>query len=396
MIFTLMVLVIFMGATLFGMYYYLNRLLDDTTRDGFTSEDLTVPASIERSFGSEEPPLDIVPWDPPHNMPMEWNCSVGFQSNLTTGKIDGFDGIGAVLNLSLINTGGRELYVEWVYLELGWASSMENGVGRYVPIGGTRQLRHFLLPSPDAEVSPSRLYIYISIDILIDDGSIWVRRESIGFGQIGVHFENPGDVRTDPVVKNNPSYYFDRINGLIKDDREQVRSLVENSTLGDGNFSIQKVADAYEYVMGTLTYIPDPDTGSNQWISPMTCLARGGGDCEDYSVLFGALVNAMGGSVRVIITSGHAFNAVFIGENLSVLDLINDRYGMEIPFQIWEDELGKWLLVEPQSKLVFGWFPLDVGPSPEPTSSAYLYGHEENGWGFLDSDRVSIVDIYLK
>ncbi|MGA1848389.1 MAG: transglutaminase domain-containing protein [Thermoplasmatota archaeon] len=396
MVFTLLVLFIFMGTTLFGMYYYVNRILDEATRDGFTDEDLTVPASIERSFESEDPPRNIVPWDPPHTMPLHWNCSIGFQSNLTTGRIDGFEDIGAVLNLSLINTGGAKLFVEWVYIELGWAKSIDGEIGRYVSSGDTRQLRHFMLPPPDGNVAGPQLAIHISIDILIEDGLNWVRRESIGFGQIGVHFEEWGQVNPAPRVTNNPSYYFDKINGMIKDDREQVRSLVENSTLGNGNFSIQKVADAYEFVIGSLNYIPDPDTGSNQWISPMTCLSRGGGDCEDYSVLFGALVHAMGGTARVIITSGHAFNAVYLGEDLSVLDLLNDRYGMEIPFQIWEDDLGKWLLVEPQSKLVFGWFPLDVRPNVNSTASVYIYGQEEIGWGFVDSDKVSIVDIYFK
>ncbi|MBN1539088.1 MAG: transglutaminase domain-containing protein, partial [Candidatus Thermoplasmatota archaeon] len=169
-----------------------------------------------------------------------------------------------------------------------------------------------------------------------------------------------------------------------------------NSSMGQGNYTIQKVVDAYEFVRGSLDYIPDPDTGRNEWISPMACLNKGGGDCEDFSILLGSIITAMGGNARVIITSGHAFNAVYLGEDDSILNAVNDRFGVRIPFQIWEDELGKWLIIEPQSQLVFGWFPLDVTPVLERDDSMYVHGYGDIYWGFADSEEISIVDIYFK
>jgi hypothetical protein len=107
----------------------------------------------------------------------------------------------------------------------------------------------------------------------------------------------------------------------------------------------------------------------------------------------------MGGNARVIITSHHAFNVVYIGKEPSLLDLIDERYGLDIPFQLMEDDLGIWLVVEPQSYLVFGWFPSDVVVqkvnSSQGSISTYIYGNNVLEWVYEDSDEVSVVDIYI-
>ncbi len=393
--FTMLIIFLFMGGTLLGFYLYLDRLIDDPYRDGPSLEELSTPVVISRSYGSERAPLFIVPWSPPENAPSEWDCKILVQSNVTTGAVDGFEGIGAVLNLTLENFGDLDLYIEWANITLGWGESINGRIGRYVNASETRHMKHFLLPSPTTYVPDESMTFQVDLDILIKDGMQWIRREDVSFGSIDIHLEPRYTPSYVTEIKYNPSYYFDKINNMIEKDEDRIASILKNTSFGNDPFSIQSIADVYEFVVSRLEYIPDPDTGKNQWISPVTCLSKGGGDCEDYSVLFGAMINGLGGSARVIVTSGHAFNAVFIGDHASSLEKLQGRYGMEIPFQILEDEMGKWLLVEPQSKLIFGWFPLDVQPVSTGTMDMEIYGHNGPGWGFVDSESVSIVDIYF-
>jgi len=195
-------------------------------------------------------------------------------------------------------------------------------------------------------------------------------------------------------IRMNPAFYYDKVNGLVEDDRKELVEFLGNSTLGEGAYTIQKVADAFEFVSSNLEYIPDPEGEKNEWLSPIECLERGGGDCEDYSVVLGAIITALGGTARVVITSEHAFCMIYIGGSDTLLSHLHDRYGAAIPFQIFEDDLGRWVLVEPQSTTAFGWFPVNVLPSLAPGSGTSLYGDPERGWSFQNNDEVYVVDIY--
>jgi hypothetical protein len=391
---TISILLLFMGGSFLGLYLYMDYLVNLNERDGFSSEDLVVPIMEERPLETERGPVFISPWKPG----IKPQVAIILALNASDGekKIDAYIGMGAVLNISLKNTGNSSLYIERVFVETTWDGGVSGEINKYIQEGEERYMRHLLVPFPQ-NTSLDRIHtISIFFDIVIESGGSWYRREAVEYPSYPV---NPLSIFPRPVVVErdyNPAYYFDKINDLVEQDWPEIVSLVENSSLGNGPYTIQKVVDAYEFVRNSLTYEADPDIGQNEWVSPMTCLVEGGGDCEDFSVLLGSLITAMGGNARIIITQGHAFNAVYLGPNDSSLSSIEDRYGIDIPFLIWEDDLGKWLIIEPQSHLIFGWFPLDVEPVYGPTEDMYVYGYNDLGWRFVDSDEVSVVDIYFK
>jgi hypothetical protein len=391
---TLAVLLVIMSGTLAGLYYYLQFLLEQEERKGFQPEDLVVPGTEERDLFSEERPLFIRPGQVP-----PFSCRLLWPINGTSERLDAIAGIGSVLNLSLKNEGFTKVYVESVRFETGWGNNGTGQVGKYVEPGTQRYLRHLLIPVP-VEIPDERDLKYkLYIDILVEGVGSWARKENLDFEESGFNLVPLANGKTEPNYILNRPYYFDKVNDLIKGEIDGLKVILEERGLMDGNFTIQDIPDAFEMVTNSLEYISDPDTGSNEWISPLTCLARGGGDCEDYSVLLGAVITCMGGNARVIITSHHAFNAVYIGNNTSVLSLIDDRYGLNIPYQIMEDDLGFWLILEPQSYLVFGWFPSDVlvqkGLMFHTSIKTSIYGNNVFEWVYEDSDEVSVVDIYI-
>lgn len=393
---TISIMLMFMVASLIGLYVYMNYLLSQEQREGFSFEDLVTPEYEERSMEAEERPTFISPGPIP-----SFSCKLQWPVNATTKMLDGYAGIGAVLNLTLQNTGTTNLYVERVMVSTGWGAGVEGEVGKFVYRDQERYLRHLLLPIPlEPPEEKQRSYV-VSMDLLIDKPDLflldqWVRKENMEFDPSTVNIMELEPYTERPEVKHNHAYYYDKVHDLIGEDTQEISSLVANLSFGQGNYTIQKVADAFEWVVNRIEYIPDPDNGRNQWISPTECLARGGGDCEDYAILFGSLIHAMGGNARVVITEGHAFNAVYLGDSTDALSLVEERYGLDIPFQIWVDDLGTWLIVEPQSYLVFGWFPLDVEPTSGADDRMYLYGVDGLGWKFVETDTVYVVDIYFK
>lgn len=391
LVITLSIMTIMMAATLAGFYFFMQYLIDGQQREGFSQEDLVAPIDEERPIESEDRPVFIRPGATP-----SFSCRLFWPVNATTKMLDGYTGIGAVLNISLENTGMASLYIERVQVTSQWGAEETGEIGKYVEPGEERYLRHILLPIPDPAPDSGNRSYSVSIDLLVEKELSWIRKEGMEFDPSTVSIMEPAPYRTSPDVNLNNPYYYDKVIDMIDQDRGSIRSLVQNSSLGIGPYSIQKVADVYEFVTGNLEYISDPDNGRNEWISPMSCLSRGGGDCEDYAILFASLIEAVGGSARVIITSGHAFNSVYIGEDLSVLDSLDERYGLDIPFLVHSDDLGNWLVIEPQSYLVFGWFPLDVEPTTGSDDSMYLYGDNDIGWNFVDTDDIYIVDIYFK
>ncbi len=388
--FSMAVLLTMMIGTLAGMYLLVNYLLEQGERDGFEIDDLLAPLPEDRIPLSEKPPLFISQAEV-----VEFDCRLVWERRASSPVLEGYEGMGAILNISLINDGETRLFVERVFYETGWGSSGSGDVGLYVEPGERRYIRHLNLDIPSPPPNGSKLTYSMHLELLVEGVDTWVRKDSVNFGTSDLKLFSIEDAREAPEYIHNTPYYYDKINDMIKDDEEEIASLLENEGMGGGRFTIQDIVDAYEYVTDSIDYKADPDDDKNEWISPMTCISRGGGDCEDFSVLLASMITGMGGNARVLITSDHAFTSVYIGENDAVLQDIEKRFGISIPFQILEDELGKWLIIEPQPNLIFGWFPSDVHVQDRAMENSYLYGVDGLGWGYENSDVVYIVDIYI-
>ncbi len=91
-----------------------------------------------------------------------------------------------------------------------------------------------------------------------------------------------------------------------------------------GEYSIAQICDMWEAAYKKWTYVNDPKgTG---YLSPASRTIQLGlkGDCDDFAILMGSLIQATGGSARVVTAyksngEGHAFAEVYIARDKSAL-----------------------------------------------------------------------------
>ncbi len=375
---------ILIAASTLGVLLLLRYLDESRYREGFTVDDLIIPGSEFREPFSEEPPPFITGGQAPNIY------------GKVTRQINATEGVGAFIKLSLVNEGNMSIFVEFLILEPEWGTEIIKPVNRYVhPLTETYLCKvHIPIPSPPPTHSNRGCTVYA--DLLIEKNVSWVRREHRELSSFEVEMDQLSEGEADFEVEENYYQWYDKVNSMIEEDMDYLTSLLDEASPGwDEGYTIQSIVDVFEYINSEIEYIPDPGTEGDHWYSPSECIARGGGDCEDFSMLYGGLITAMGGSARLIFTDSHAFCSVFIGHDDSILDRIEERAGSKLAMQVWEDDMGKWLVVEPQSNFLFGWFPVGATPIDLADDQMYLYGHSGLGWDIPNTDSIYIVDIYL-
>ncbi|MHA2429380.1 MAG: transglutaminase-like domain-containing protein, partial [Candidatus Hermodarchaeia archaeon] len=132
-----------------------------------------------------------------------------------------------------------------------------------------------------------------------------------------------------------------------------------------------------------LSYISD-QAGRDYWCTPRETLTRGGGDCEDFSILFSSMMGVLGGTTRIYLTETHAFSVLFCGNETQkndILGAVEDYYGTQPNFVVFEDETGHWLTADPAGSLYLGGLPADSVPSTN------------SGFNFFNTTEIHIVDI---
>ena len=371
-------------------YLLIGRFLDiGMSRAGFSKDDLDPPMNKNRPYALEDPPRFIRGGVPPPS-----SYTISFPVNATTKKLTALSGVGAILNLSIANTGETDLYVEHLVIDTNYGYDVKADVGRYVSTGSARYLRHLMIPVPDDRISG--MEFSISLDVLVGPiigETVWTRRAQVEFGTNAVDVVPLGRARDLPEVRKNVPGLYDKVVPAVSDEMAPLRSIAVNLT-GTGPFTIMDLVDTALFLESNLDYIEDirPE---DEWCSPMTTMDRSGGDCEDWAVLYSGLIGAMGGSSRVLVNDRHAVSSVYIGEDDSILGSIREAFGTDLPLLVHEDELGKWLIVEPQVEPMFGWPPVNVRLVDTPIEGQYVYGYPDLGWEFTDSSVLYIVDIYI-
>ena len=71
-----------------------------------------------------------------------------------------------------------------------------------------------------------------------------------------------------------------------------------------------------------------------------------------------AMVTAAGGTARVYLTDNHAFAAVYIGRDLSLLKNIDAFYQANLSYAFFKDEFGYWLVADPLASFYLGGLPV--------------------------------------
>jgi hypothetical protein len=136
--------------------------------------------------------------------------------------------------------------------------------------------------------------------------------------------------------------------------RDYALSLIDKSHSGARN--IAQVCDMWDHVYKRWTYVSDPN--GHEYISPAsrTIKLNLKGDCDDFAVLIASLIQATGGSTRIVTAynekgEGHAYPEVYITSSKTdfetIADYIMSRYKCSsVAYHTQQDRQGEtqyWL-----------------------------------------------------
>ena len=342
------------------------------SRPGFTAGMLHVPAfPRDDPNGWEERPTDAARFPPGYAMEAAWSTD------------EAYAGWGGHLRGWLKNTGTNDLFVYGIAVAGGWGPDTCATVGVTVKPGEKRYLGlvHFQGPA-----SPGNHSLVFRTGLLAEAGPRAVVHGWWDYGYVG-NAGKPLEFKAGVEPKKhkertNPAYYFDRANRLM-DSRDPaiVQKAAELSDRFPGGFSIFQVAAAFDYVHQNITYKAEA-AGKDHWQSPAETLGLSSGDCEDYTLLLGALVAAMGGTARLHVETDHAFLSVFVGQDLqAATHSLSLYYNTDLRTAAFSDQYGEWLVADATDSDFPGALPL--GGEPLTTG----------GWGLTNTTVHYTVDL---
>lgn len=157
----------------------------------------------------------------------------------------------------------------------------------------------------------------------------------------------------------------DLINSAVDPENTLTRNkAVEIASDAPGSYNIDQICYIYKYIRDNWEYVSDPrgvdwiSSGSNTIQLANTIGARqdvvvaGVGDCDDYAVLMASLIEAIGGTTRIVLAynerSGHAYSEVYVGElesnsTTAILSWLKTKYQCNIYGHLTEESDGLWL-----------------------------------------------------
>lgn len=111
--------------------------------------------------------------------------------------------------------------------------------------------------------------------------------------------------------------------------RDYAVSLIPNSH--EGKYNIAQICDLWDTVYKKWTYVNDPK--GSDYYSPASRTIEIGlkGDCDDFAITVGSLVQSIGGSSRIVTAyneqGGHAYPEVMICTNKACMDNVAKYIG---------------------------------------------------------------------
>jgi len=107
--------------------------------------------------------------------------------------------------------------------------------------------------------------------------------------------------------------------------RDFAVSLIPNSH--EGNYNIAQICDLWEAVYKKWTYVNDPK--GSEYFSPASRTIQLGlkGDCDDFAITVGSVVQSIGGSSRIVTAynedgKGHAYPEVLVCSSKACMDKV--------------------------------------------------------------------------
>jgi hypothetical protein len=342
------------------------------SRPGFSAAMLQVPAFPQGDPNLwEERPGEKARFPPGYAMEAAWSTG------------EAFAGWGGHLRGWLKNTGTNDLFVYGIAVAGGWGPDTCATVGVTVKPGEKRYLGlvHFQGPA-----SPGNHSLVFKTGILAEAGPRAIVRGFWDYGYVG-NEGKPLEFKAGVEPKKykertNPAHYFDKANRLVdRNDPAVAEKAKEIQARFPGPFSLHQAAAAFDFVHQNITYKAEAP-GMDYWQSPAETLVLSTGDCEDYTLLLGALVAAMGGTARLHIETDHAFLSVFVGPDLqAATHSLSLYYNTDLRTAAFSDQNGQWLVADATDSEFPGALPL--GGEPLTTG----------GWGLTNTTVHYPVDL---
>lgn len=380
-----LLLILFMTQILAGCSLFSE---EQKYRKGFDESDLNAP---------------LVPSYSPHtniDKPQENESQLppGFSYNLSWAMGDVYAYWGGFIRISVENAGENDMFVYRYGILVNWSYPSDWIYEERNVLIPAKEIKSLGLVYFNAPNTTGNYSYQVTLSILVKDNELFDQYNVTSWYDNGTvkSKENLLSVKSlegvnDVKITYNYKLYYDRLNKKVEFDDPQVLDLASDiKNRYPGEYNIYQVLDLYDFTLYNLSYISD-QVGRDYWCYPDETLGRGGGDCEDFSILFSSTVGALGGTTRVYLTQTHAFSALYIGNSSlmknEILEAIEIYYGTEPNFVIFSDEGSYWLAADPAGSLYMGGLPADAEPALR--SEAPL----SYGFNFDDTTEINVIDV---
>ncbi|UCF08419.1 MAG: hypothetical protein JSW28_01655 [Thermoplasmata archaeon] len=340
-----------------------------------------------------------IPPYPPHKLiirPQENSSQLppGFKYNLTWAVTDVYSEWGGFIGITCENTGQNDIFVYRYGIAVNWSEPAEwiyEEENVLVPKGEERDLGIVYFDAPNTTgnfsyniilsllVKDNKLYEEHNIESWFDNGTVHSRKKTVTV--------LPLEEFQEAEIIHNHNHYFEKVKEKVDFDAAGILSLVSDvKERYPGDYNIYQGLAIYDFVLKNLSYIPDSKE-EDYWCVPGETLTRGGGDCEDISILFSSSIGALGGTTRIYLTQSHVFSVLYIGNETAkngILDAIERYYKTEPNFVLFSDEKGYWIAADPAGSWYLGGLPADASPAHMP--SGY-------GYNFENTTDIHVVDV---
>lgn len=310
---------------------------ENLDRDGFSESDLNAPLPIKPTMIAR----------PVENFPNP----LSYRYNVSWFLGDLFPKYKGVLHVSIENTGTHKLFVYGFGIEIDGSEqkTLLSAGGRYIEPGYSESfVTAFTCPA-----AGNHTYRF-GVQFLSGVGSKW-HDYDLQYVEGMRTMDVMNTVSTAYTLKKNYYRYFDKINDLVNPFDAEILQKVSDVTSSTGiSYSIDAVCSIFTWIYDTVEYVNE--SGDN-WNDPCIALTTGG-DCEEFAMLYAAMIISAGGTARVYLTDNHAFAAVYIGKDITILDSIDAYYGTELSYAVFDDEFGYWLVADPLASPYPGGLPV--------------------------------------
>ncbi|MDK2826607.1 hypothetical protein SAMN04488589_1558 [Methanolobus vulcani] len=302
----------------------------------------------------------------------------GFELSTSYYYTEFFEGTEAAISVYAHNMGDSPVYIYQFGFKLkGQDEIVFHQAGVNVEPGEEERVGIISIDVPE-NVTQMQLEPFISLFVQTDSAK-WHDYEDQEFEKINIDVSYKKDAQS-PKYSTNPEQLFILVNEKIDPYDVQVRTMAAASAKKyPGQYNIYQLCRLFDDTKEKIQYISDP-RGKDLWSTPGDTITVGAGDCDDYAILLASLIEAIGGTSRVYLTDTHAFAAAYIGNDTeNIADAIGEYYG-PVPIYYTTDEYGCWLMMDPTSSIYAGGLPGGTAPT-------------ENGWTFLNTSTVTVIDI---